>query len=325
MFMVNQNKSPSSVTCPICNTVLSKFKPYGVIPRPSALCPMCGSLERHRLLWLFLKERTNLFSERLKVLDIAPTKGLSDKMKAMSNIEYMSVDINSERAMRHMDITAIDFPDNCFDCIICYHVLEHIPDDRKAMQELFRVLKPGGWAVLQVPLDSKLEHTVEVTNITDPNRRKLLFGQEDHLRLYGRDYKDRLEHTGFEVTIDNFIRSLSSEKISKYGLMQNENIYFCSKPGEGFENHISDMGVILKNNYICHLVYEHDFIQLFNDMIADSCDLQEHVFIVYAKIAWDDSKKYNLKNSYYIDSFDDNYFMELTENSAQISKPAPAS
>jgi glycosyltransferase involved in cell wall biosynthesis/SAM-dependent methyltransferase len=313
-----EKKTPLSVVCPVCNAMLSEFQPYGAIPRPNALCPRCGSLERHRLLWLFLRKKTNLFSEKLKVLDIAPTKGLSDNMKAMSNIEYMSIDINSELAVRHMDIAAMDFPDNYFDCVICYHVLEHIPDDRKAMQELFRVMKPGGWAILQVPLDHKLEHTIEGANIGDPSIRKQLFGQEDHLRLYGRDYKSRLECVGFKVEIDKFGQSLSSEEISKFRLIQNENIYFCSKPIKNSDNRISKMNVSLKDNFICHLVYEHDFIQLFNDMVVDFCDWQEHLFVVYANHAWDESKKYNLKNSYYIDSFDDNYVIELMEKSAQI-------
>lgn len=97
----------------------------------------------------YTSKENKFFTDKLKILDIAPTKGLSEKIKALPNINYMSIDMNSNLAMRHMDITAMDFPDNTFDCVTCYHVLEHIPDDRKAMREILRVMKPGGWAILQ--------------------------------------------------------------------------------------------------------------------------------------------------------------------------------
>ena len=228
--MVETFKSKLTVECPVCGMVTNEFKPYGVVPRPNALCPKCGSLERHRLLWLFLRENTNIFSKKIKVLDIAPIKGISEKLKTMPNIDYVSVDLNSRLAMIHMDITEMDFPENYFDCILCYHVLEHIPDDNKAMKELLRVLKPDGWSVLQVPIDTNLKFTVEGTNINDPQRRRELFGQEDHVRLYGLDYKDRLEDAGFKVEINDFAQSLSQEDLLRYSLMQNEKIYLCHKP-----------------------------------------------------------------------------------------------
>lgn len=134
-------------TCPVCQGSFRRFLPYGLRPRPNAQCQRCGSLERHRLLWLYLKERTDFFAHNLRVLDVAPMPVLQQKWRTLANLDYLSVDIASPLAMVQMDITDMKLPEQQFDCILCYHVLEHIPDDRKAMQELFRVLKPGGWAI----------------------------------------------------------------------------------------------------------------------------------------------------------------------------------
>jgi len=135
--------------CPCCDGCFRKFLFFGAKPRPNARCPRCGSLERHRLLWLYLRNKINFFSDHLKVLDIAPIHFFQKKCKKLKNLDYISADISSPIAMIKMDITDINLHDNQFDCIICYHVLEHILDDEKAMRELFRVLKPGGWAILQ--------------------------------------------------------------------------------------------------------------------------------------------------------------------------------
>jgi glycosyltransferase involved in cell wall biosynthesis/SAM-dependent methyltransferase/Tfp pilus assembly protein PilF len=218
------------VECPLCNGVFPAFLPFGTTPRPNALCPRCNSLERHRLLWLFLKERTNFFTAKLKVLDIAPMKILSTIFKTLPNVDYLSIDRNSPLAMRQMDLTRLDLRDDSFDCVFCYHVLEHIPDDRKAMQEVFRVLKPGGWAILQVPVDTTLEKTVEGAHITDPKERERLFGLEDHVRTYGLDYPERLEERGFVVHVDDFVRTISLDSIKRYAISDRENIYFCQKP-----------------------------------------------------------------------------------------------
>lgn len=132
--------------------------------------------------------------------------------------------------MIKMDITDINLHDNQFDCIICYHVLEHILDDEKAMRELFRVLKPGGWAILQQPVDPTRDKTFEDPNIVLPEERERVFGQKDHVRIYGQDYKDRLERTGFTVKLDNYTGELGDNIIKKYGLMKDETICFCTKP-----------------------------------------------------------------------------------------------
>jgi len=223
--------SAAGFECPICNEHFEAFLPFGVVQRENALCPVCHSLERHRLLWLFLQQKTNIFTApHLKVLDIAPVPFLAERFKKMPNLQYLSIDINSPYAMLNMDITSLSLSDDYFDCILCYHVLEHIPDDRKAMRELYRVMKPGGWGILQVPLKPGLEKTIEDSAITDPQERLHLYGNEDHVRYYGLDYKDRLEFAGFKVVVDCFSKQFSDILKNYYGLPQDEDIYVSIKP-----------------------------------------------------------------------------------------------
>lgn len=214
--------------CPCCNWHFRRFLPYGVKSRPNAQCPRCESVERHRLLCLYLKEKTTFFKDNLKVLDIAPNQFLQKKFKSLSNIDYISVD-DSGLADITADITEIPLEDNSLDVIICYHVLEHIPNDRKAIRELSRVLKPSGWALIQSPIDLSLNKTFEDPTIVTPQERERVFGQSDHVRIYGKDYKERLEEAGFKVSIDNYVRGLKSSTIKKYVLSDNELIYLCSK------------------------------------------------------------------------------------------------
>jgi len=214
--------------CPCCEGHFRKFLPFGVKQRLNAQCPRCGSLERHRLLWLYLKNRTKFFSENLKVLHFAPEYCFQKTLRFMTNLDYISADIKSDLAMVKMDITNISCKDDSFDIILCNRVLEHVKDDERAMRELFRVLKPGGWAIIQVPID--LDKTFEDPNVLLPEERERVFGQKDHVRIYGRDYKYRLEKARFTVKVDNYVEELGADMIKKYGLMKNENIYFCTKP-----------------------------------------------------------------------------------------------
>jgi glycosyltransferase involved in cell wall biosynthesis/Flp pilus assembly protein TadD/SAM-dependent methyltransferase len=246
------NNEILQVECPICGGTFSRFLPFGTDRRENVLCPSCNSLERHRLLWFYLKERTNFFKEELRVLDIAPTKGLSEKIKSLRNINYLSIDIESPLAMRHMDITGLDLPDDSFDCVLCYHVLEHIPNDRKAISEILRVLKPGGWAILQVPLNKELKNTLEGTHIKDPQERKRLFGLEDHLRAYGLDYQQKLIEEGFKVNIDCYAQSISDEDTARFRIQKDEEIYFCTKP------FIDNKGSALTENNFISAVIEND-------------------------------------------------------------------
>lgn len=217
----------SNVTCPCCQKNFSKFKPYG--DRLGAVCPNCNSFERHRLLWLYIHNKTNLFSQDFKLLYVAPKLIFDRLFKSKKNLDYLSVDLNSPLAMKQMDITDISYEDNSFDVIFCNHVLEHIIDDSKAMKELLRILKPGGWAILQVPLDKQREITFEDISITSPEKRKHFFGQEDHVRVYGKDYKQRLINAGFNVKIQSYPQELGMESIKQYGLIADEDIYFCTK------------------------------------------------------------------------------------------------
>lgn len=217
------------VHCPCCNGNFPGFIAGGPNMRPNAYCPRCGSLERHRLMWLYLKERTDFFTKQLKVLHIAPEKIYQDAFQAMPNLDYVSADISSPLAMIKMDITDIPFEENTFDVIICSHVLEHVPDDRKAMRELLRVLKPDGWAILQVPIDMNRAETFEDPTVTDPTERQRLFGQDDHVRWYGRDYPDRLRESGFIVSIEKFASEMTPDNICRIGIVSTEDIYRCYK------------------------------------------------------------------------------------------------
>jgi SAM-dependent methyltransferase len=216
--------------CPCCEIQVRRFLPGGVTLRPNAQCPRCGSLERHRLLWLYLKYETDFFNQHLRVLDVAPTYFMQQKFRHCANLDYLSTGLDDLWVMTRMDIMAISFPDNHFDCVICYHVLEHITDDRQAMRELFRVLKPNGWAILQSPVDMTRATTLEDSRLTSSEERRNLFGQDDHLRVYGRDYIDRLSEAGFYVTPDTFVQQLSNKMINTLGLMKEEVLFICKKP-----------------------------------------------------------------------------------------------
>jgi SAM-dependent methyltransferase len=220
------------VQCPICQHQYSKFLPYGrgSSARGNALCPHCLALERHRLIWLYLLEKTDFFKKENHLLHIAPEACFIPYFKKNPFIKYTTADLESPLADIMMDIQAMPFEDNTFDTLLCNHVLEHIPDDRKAMQEILRVLKPNGWAILQVPfMKTNLEQTYEDFTITAPSERLKAFGQEDHVRMYGKDYPQRLESSGFRVLEDHYAQNLDVEKIQKYALPKGEVIYVAFK------------------------------------------------------------------------------------------------
>lgn len=217
-------------TCPCCGGRFRKLRPFGLPPRANAWCPKCGSLERHRLLWLYLQERTDLLSDDIRLLHFAPEKVLQGLIAPLANVDYTSADLDSPLAMAAVDIVSLPWEADTFDAILCSHVLEHIPDDRRAMRELLRVLKPGGWAILQVPLDRARRFTYEDPAIVAPEERERAFGQHDHVRVYGLDYADRLQEAGFDVTIDDYVRTMPRGLAQKHALSENEDIYFCGKP-----------------------------------------------------------------------------------------------
>ncbi len=220
----------NEVECTVCGSTYKKFLPYGrMVSRENALCPSCLSLERHRLMQLYLKEKTNFYQANLKVLHIAPEHCFIKRFAALKNIQYITADIESPLAMVKMDIHQIPFEANSYDVAFCNHVMEHVTDDIKAMSEIYRVLKPGGWAIIQSPLWPGLTTTFEDHSITDPKERERVFGQNDHVRNYGTDYGKRLEKAGFTVTEDQFVMNMPADKVKRYALPANEIIYFCQK------------------------------------------------------------------------------------------------
>ncbi len=215
--------------CPVCGKTSRKFAAYGINPRADARCVHCGSLERHRFLWLFFTKKTNLFDRTpKKMLHVAPEQCFEPRFKELIGEGYITADLLDNHAMVKMDITDIQYPADYFDVIYCSHVLEHVPDDKKAMREFHRVLKPDGWAILLVPVD--VEKTIEDPFMVDPTERLKLFGQEDHVRVYGRDYVDRLRQAGFMVDVTKVSDLFGEEDIELMGLTRSSGeIYFCKK------------------------------------------------------------------------------------------------
>ena len=220
----------STYTDPIDGKSYRKFLPYGYAKvRENVLAPGTLSLERHRLFWLYLKNETTFFSAPLRVLHFAPEQAFVQKFKKQKNLTYTTTDLNSPIADVKADICDLPFKDNSFDFIICNHVLEHIPDDTKAMQELYRVLAPSGTAIVQVPYDAKREITFEDNTITDQSERTRIFGQYDHLRVYGMDYFKKLSSIGFNVNALDYTSGISSDDIERYRLCKGELLPVCKK------------------------------------------------------------------------------------------------
>lgn len=215
---------------PIDGQRYRKLLPYGRITRrPNALAPRSLSLERHRLIWLYLTRELSIETTPRSVLHMAPEWCFLRPLQNLPNINYTTADLESPWASVHCDIQKLPFPDNSFDLILCNHVLEHIPNDRQAMRELFRVLRTNGTALLLVPQDLSLEQTLEDPNINTPELREKFYYQRDHLRLYGRDYACRLAEAGFNVeTLDYFSR-LSEHERFRYALRREDLLYIGRK------------------------------------------------------------------------------------------------
>ena len=220
----------NNYTDPIDGKSFKSFLPYGYeIQRPNVLSPSTLSLERHRLLWLYLKNETDFFTASKKVLHFAPEQAFYKRFRNMSNLEYTTTDLNSPLADVKADICDLPFEDNSFDIIFCNHVLEHIPDDTKAMQELYRILKKGGMGIFQIPQELQRETTFEDNSIIDKKERAKIFGQYDHVRIYGRDYFDKLRSIGFKVDEVDYSNSLSEDEIDKFRLTKGEILPICYK------------------------------------------------------------------------------------------------
>ena len=207
--------------------------------RLNARCKNCGSLERHRLLHLFFQNELGSFTDKAsnyKILHFAPEKFFYNYFSSIKGINYKPCDLTPNKYkwkgpvnVSKVDITNIPFESGHFDFILCNHVLEHVPDDALAMKELHRVLNKKGFAIIQVPIHPTLENTYEDRRITKPSERKIAFGQKDHVRWYGKDFKWRLEHVGFQVDVIDYSSQFTPEEKYKYGLLASESIYLCKK------------------------------------------------------------------------------------------------
>jgi SAM-dependent methyltransferase len=219
--------------CPACKKFSGRFKSFGVPPREQrkdAACPRCGALERHRLLCLFLEQRTDLFNcvRNPTMLHVAPERALLPRFQEAIGEGYLTADLGRSDAMVKMDITDIKYPEDSFDVIYCSHVLEHVQDDRRAMREFYRVLKKTGWAILLVPIEA--EETYEDPSVTDPEERALVFGQSDHVRAYGSDYVDRLRAAGFKVEKSEVADLADKQTAELMGLTEaSGDIFLCTK------------------------------------------------------------------------------------------------
>jgi len=220
----------NTYTDPIDGKSFRSFLPYGYgKQRNNVLSPSTLSLERHRLLWLYLKNETDFFTAPKKVLHFAPEQAFYKLFRHQKNLDYTTTDLFSPLADVKADICNLPFEDNSYDVILCNHVLEHIPDDTKAMQELYRVLKPGGMGIFQIPQDLKREKTFEDNSITDKAARAEIFGQYDHVRIYGLDYFEKLRNIGFRVDEIDYTKIIGDTLVQRYCLAHGEIIPVCFK------------------------------------------------------------------------------------------------
>ncbi|MBX7132316.1 MAG: class I SAM-dependent methyltransferase [Fimbriimonadaceae bacterium] len=230
--------------CCVCGARLKEFELRGIDapvlkelqiapggPR-RVTCPHCQSYDRERLLYLFLRDKTDLFTSHKRILHFAPETCIFDKLSKGGHDVYATVDLFPEANVEFLtDICRLSFQTGSFDVLLCCHVLEHIPDDRLAMRELQRVVKPGGWAVIQVPMSMKLQSTIEDPSVTSEEERLKRFGQKDHVRVYAEtDYLERLRESGWCVEVVDLIAEMGDEKATKYALFKGEKIYLCRKP-----------------------------------------------------------------------------------------------
>jgi SAM-dependent methyltransferase len=217
--------------CPVCESWTRGFLPHGPLARrlDDARCPVCRSVNRHRLAWIYLGRRTPLLDGSPKrLLHVAPEMSMMAAFRRSRGIDYLSIDLHGPHAMAKMDLMALDAPGDSFDAIYCSHVLEHVADDRKAMREMFRVLRPGGLALIMVPLSD--QPTFEDPSITDPAERERVYWQSDHVRLYGMDIRERLAEAGFEVRVTYGRDIADAQQCRVMGLLPQEAMFDARKP-----------------------------------------------------------------------------------------------
>jgi SAM-dependent methyltransferase len=218
-----------AVECPVCEHQFARFRDDW--NRANAICWRCGSHERHRALWLYLDQlRPELLDDTRELLHFAPEWCLERRLRQRRGLRYATADLDPGKAELKLDITGMDLPDGSFDALLCSHVLEHVPDDSAAMRELRRILRPGGWAIVMVPLDINRTRTYEDPSITDPADREREFWQDDHVRLYAPDIGERLTSAGFEVSVERVAQRLGEQVATRYALLESDYVFFCRKP-----------------------------------------------------------------------------------------------
>jgi SAM-dependent methyltransferase len=217
-----------AVECPCCGGRFRAFRLHGQPKQQTVECPRCGSLEKDRLRWLYLRNRVRLLGERPRLLQFGAGREFRAAFASSPNLQYVTADERQPAQVR-MEITHLAMADQTFDAVLCLNVLDRIPDDYGALRELRRVLKPGAWAMLQVAVDPDLDQTYENFSIRTPEGRLNHFGGKDRVRRYGEDYKDRLERAGFQVLVDDYLRWLTQTQVHRYGLARGEDIYLCRK------------------------------------------------------------------------------------------------
>ena len=222
----------NNVTCPVCGKSYRKFLSYGssVAHRENVLCPYDLTLERHRAIWLYLNRKTDFFTKPdLTMMHIAPEQCFLDKFKKQENLKYTTGDLVSPIADLHFDLHDIPLEDNQYEVIFCNHVMEHVKNDLQCMKELYRIMKPGGWGIMQVPIDASRNETYEDWSITSPEEREKHFWQKDHVRLYGLNYPNRLEEAGFRVDVVDLSELMPEEEFVKYRIPKTELVYVVNK------------------------------------------------------------------------------------------------
>lgn len=220
-----------AVMCNCCGGKFSQFLPYGNVKRADAVCPRCNALERNRVLWHFLNNELKISEKKWKVLHFAPEKTIELQLKKRSNLEYFGADLNPQLADYVVDITKIPFDDNTFDLIICAHVLGHVPDEGLGIRELKRVLKPSGLAIVMTVINLDNPTTYENPAVQTPAEKLAHYGEDDLVRLHGRDFGDRLTAQGFKVEAVDYRLQFSEADRRKYGLGSGERevLFLCRK------------------------------------------------------------------------------------------------